>query len=67
MAGPQLKNGLVFDATTTTIFGNFMFGDALLMFLTPPYKMTRRFQMSILVPVKANSWAILLNMPPMLG
>eukprot|EP00957_Ditylum_brightwellii_P052894 4010416-Ditylum_brightwellii.AAC.1 len=67
VAGPPLKSGLVFGVTTTTIFGNFMFGDAPLMFLTPPYTMARRFQKSIFVPIKENSWVILLNTPPMLG
>eukprot|EP00957_Ditylum_brightwellii_P045024 3415737-Ditylum_brightwellii.AAC.1 len=67
MVGPPLKSGLDVDATTTTISGNFMFGDAPLMFLTPPYKIARRFQSSILVTVKAKSWVFLLNMPLMLG
>eukprot|EP00957_Ditylum_brightwellii_P074280 5644103-Ditylum_brightwellii.AAC.1 len=67
MAGSPLKSCLSFDTKTTAIFGNFMFGDAPLMFLTPPYKMSRRFQSSILKPIKANSWVILLNLPPMLG
>eukprot|EP00957_Ditylum_brightwellii_P206250 15347549-Ditylum_brightwellii.AAC.1 len=66
MAGLQLRNGLGSAVMTTTIFDDFMSGDAQLMFLILPCKMERRFPSSIHMRVKAKSWDTQLVMPPIM-